>query len=86
MDDTQFKILITVVGAGLGGIGMAIRFSTSRVVSALDKNSDAMLKNTESNAILSTKIDSIASYVREQRTTPPAGVPIINPPTGAGPQ
>jgi hypothetical protein len=62
--DNQFYILITVIGAGLAGIGAAIRFSVGRVVGALDLNSSTMLENTKSNAVLSTKIDAIGSYVQ----------------------
>lgn len=76
MTDNQFYILITVVGTGLAAIGTAIRFAATRIVRALDKNSDAMIKNTESNAVLSTKIDSIANYVRDRDTTPVEGVPV----------
>lgn len=76
MTDNQFYVLITVVGTGLGLVGAAIRFSAGRIVAALDKNSDSMIKNTESNAILSTKIDSIANFVHG-RHTPPGGTPIL---------
>jgi hypothetical protein len=72
MTDNQFYALITVLGAGLAGIGAAIRFSVGRVVSALDQNSAVMLKNTESNAILSTKIDAIAGYVQSRSRVPSA--------------
>jgi thioredoxin reductase len=71
MTDTQFYILVTVVGAGLTGIGAAIRFSANRLLKALDKNSDVMLKNTESNTVLTTKIDSIFSWMERRGTTPP---------------
>lgn len=64
MTDNQFYALLTVLGTGLAGIGAAIRFSVGRVVKALDLNSTAMLDNTKSNAILSTKIDTITTYVQ----------------------
>lgn len=64
MTDTQFYVLITVLGTGLAGVGAAIRFSVNRVVKALDLNSTAMLDNTKSNAILTTKIETIAGYVQ----------------------
>jgi hypothetical protein len=73
MTDTQFYVLITVLGTGLAGIGAAIRFSVSRVIKALDANSLAMLDNTKSNAVLSTKIDAIAGYV-ERRSHVPSNV------------
>src|SRR5277367_3728524 len=74
MTDTQFYVLITVLGTGLAGIGAAIRFSVSRVVKALDGNSAAMLENTKSNAVLSTKIDAIAGYVQRDRSRVPSNV------------
>ena len=64
MSDAQINILIGVLTAGLAGIAAAIRFSVNRVVNSLDANSTAMLENTKSNAILSTKIDTIATYVQ----------------------
>ena len=67
MTDNQFNLLIGVLAAGFGVIGAAIRFSVNRVVKALDTNSAAMLENTKSNAVLSTKIDAIAGYVQGQR-------------------
>lgn len=72
---SDIQILASVLTAGFGVVAAAIRFSVSRVVLALDKNSDAMLENTKSNAILSAKIDSIASFI--QRSTPAQGVPTI---------
>lgn len=75
MTDAQFSILVTVIGAGLSGIGLAIRFSATRIIKALDDNSTAMLANTASNAVLSTKIDAIAQYVQRDRVpTPPLGL------------
>ena len=64
MTDTQFYVLITVIGAGLAGIGAAIRFAVSRVVKSIDGNAAALIDNTKSNAILSTKIDTISTYVQ----------------------
>lgn len=64
MSDAQINILIAVLTAGLAGIAAAIRFSVGRVVKSLDVNSAAMLENTKSNAILSTKIDGISNYVQ----------------------
>lgn len=74
MTENQFYVLISVLGAGLAGIGAAIRFSVGRVVRALDLNTETMLGNTKSNAVLSTKIDSIGAYVerRSKNSTPPA--------------
>lgn len=77
MNDTQFYIVTSVVGAGLGSIGLAIRFAARRVVKALDASSQALLENTKSNAVLSTKIDSIANFVRDQ--TPRFKRPKTNP-------
>lgn len=80
MNDTQFYVLVTVLGGGLAAIGAAIRFSISRVIKAIDSNSKAMIDNTASNSVLSTKIDSIADFVqkreRERDSTPVEGVPI----------
>lgn len=70
MTDNQFYVLITVIGAGLAGIGAAIRFSVGRVVSALDLNSANMLENTKSNAVLTTKIDGIAQFVQGRSRSP----------------
>ena len=70
---SDIQILATVLTAGFGVVAAAIRFSVSRVVLALDRNSEAMLENTKSNAILSTKIDAIANYVKG--VTPIQGVP-----------
>jgi hypothetical protein len=75
VSETQFYILATVLTGGLGAVAAAIRFSVSRVVAALDANSKAMLDNTASNAVLSTKIDDIARHVRERELTPVEGVP-----------
>ena len=70
MTDNQFYVLITVIGAGLAGIGAAIRFSVGRVVRALDASTTAMLDNTKSNAILSTKIDAVSLYVQGRSRVP----------------
>lgn len=79
MTDAQFGILISVIGVGLTGIGAAIRFSAMRVVKALDDNSAAMIENTKSNAVLSTKIDSIADYIqRVEPTRRPSSQPAID--------
>lgn len=75
MTDNQFYVLITVIGSGCASIGLAIRFSVGRIVKALDDNSSAMLKNTEANAVLSTKIDTVSQFVRE-RSTPAMGIAI----------
>ena len=66
MSDTQFYVLVSTILAGLG----AIRWSVGRIVKALDDNSTAMIANTKSNAVLTTKIDSIASYVKDRDTAP----------------
>jgi len=79
MTDAQFGVLVTVLGAGLAGIGAAIRFSMSRIVVALDASSKALIDNTASNAVLATKIDSIAEFVhreRDKQPTPVEGVPV----------
>jgi hypothetical protein len=76
VSDTQFYVLVTVLGGGLSLVGAAIRFSVGRVVAALDLNSKAMLENTASNATLSAKIDGVAAFVRERESTPIEGVPI----------
>lgn len=45
---------------------------SSTIGKRLDRNTDAMIENTASNASLSTKIDSIANFVH--RATPGEGV------------
>jgi hypothetical protein len=70
MTDTQFYILVSVLGVGLAGIGTAIRWSVNRVTKSLDKNSDAMLDNTKSNTKLSTKIDTIFEWMERRGTMP----------------
>lgn len=83
MTDTQFYILVSVVGAGLAGVGAAIRFSASRIVMALDANSKAMLENTKSNAILTTKIEGISDFVQKHVTiSPPSKRRAQSQPTG----
>lgn len=72
MSDAQFGILVSVLGAGLSGLIGVIKWSVGRVMKTVDDNTSAMLENTKSNAILSTKIDSISTYIH---TTPPGGVP-----------
>lgn len=83
--DWQIGLLISVITAGLGGIAAAIRWGVKRITHKMDGtdkvvslNTDAMIKNTESNAVLSTKIDSIAKFVKRARTTPPEGNKIIH--------
>jgi hypothetical protein len=61
--EVQFYILTTVVGGGFAGLVAAVRFSGARIVRALDINSEYMLENTRSNAVLSTKIDRISDYI-----------------------
>jgi hypothetical protein len=75
LTDGQFGILASVLTVGLGAIAAAIRFGVSRVVTALDVNSQAMIANTASNAVLSTKIDAITEYIHRERPTPVEGVP-----------
>lgn len=76
MEDWQFGILVTGITGGLGAIAAAIRWSIRRYINGLDRNTDAMLKNTESNAVLATKIDSISKFVKRAATTPPRGIKI----------
>lgn len=64
MSDAQVTILITVLGTGLGAIAAAIRWAVGRVTKSMDINSAAMLENTKSNTVLSTKIDIISNYVQ----------------------
>lgn len=75
MTDGQFNMLIAALIGGLGTIAAAIRFGVGRLVRALDLNSKAMLDNTASNAVLATKIDSVAAFVRG--STPALGVPSV---------
>ncbi len=70
MSDVQFYIVTTVIGAGFAGLVAAVRFSTARIVRALDHNSDAMLENTKSNAVLATKIDRIDGFVVGRKAAP----------------
>lgn len=67
MTDEQ-GIAAALVAAG-GAIGGAIRWIGGRLMQALDKNSDSMIENTKSNAVLSTKIDAIATYVQRPQPT-----------------
>lgn len=83
MSDAQFTILIGVIGAGLSGIGAVIKWSVGRIVGSIDANSTAMIENTKSNAVLSTKIDGIAKFVQTREETPVRGVPVTA--TGYGP-
>ena len=70
MTDNQFYALLGILATGLAGIGAAIRWSVSRVTTAMERNTAAMIENTKSNAVLSTKIDAISGYVErtEQRS------------------
>lgn len=83
MDPDQFKWLLAALGLGLSGIAAAIKWVGGRITSSIDRNSDAMIENTASNAVLSTKIDGIAKFVqlREESSsqTPPRGVPVTTP-------
>lgn len=65
MEDWQFGLITTAVTAGLTGIATAVSWSARRIIKAMDRNTDAMVDNTKSNAVLTTKIDSIANYVRD---------------------
>lgn len=79
MEDWQFGLLLTAVTTGLGGIAAAVSWGAKRITKTIDRNTEAMVKNTESNAVLSTKIDSITDYIhRERDKTPVEGVPIRN--------
>ena len=64
MTDTQFGIIVTIITALGGTIASAITWGIKRIVRAIDRNSDAMIENTKSNAILSTKIDEVARFVK----------------------
>lgn len=70
MTDSQFGLLIAAVTAGLGGIAAVIRWSVGVIQTALLDNTKAMISNTASNAVLATKIDTIAGWVDGVRTTP----------------
>lgn len=70
LSDNQFNLLLGVIVTGLGGIAAAIRFSVGRVVKALDANTGMMLENTKSNVVLSTKIDTVATYVQGRSRVP----------------
>ena len=71
-------IALAVIGL-VGGFTGAIKWGAGLITKAIDrsgarieKNTDAMIANTHSNATLSTKIDSIANFVHGQ--TPGRGV------------
>lgn len=82
MTDNQFYALITAIATGCGLIGAAIRFTGNRLIAALDKNSETMLENTKSNAVLSTKIDAVSTFVeRADRRLPPTSSPPNKPNT-----
>lgn len=70
MSDNQFYVLITVIGTGLAAIGAAIRFSVGIITKALNTNSEAMLRNTESNAVLATHIQIVTGYVTSRSKLP----------------
>ena len=83
MTDAQFSVLVGCIGGGLAMIAAAIRFAAMRIINALDANANAMIKHTESNAILATKIDGVVEWVRDTRT-PAHGVPLRAPTHPAG--
>lgn len=78
MEDWQFGLLLTAVTGGLAAIAGAIRWSVKRYIASTDRNTEMLLKNTESNAVLSTKIDAIARFVKRARTTPGEGMKVID--------
>ncbi len=71
MTDGQFNALIAVLGTGLAAIGIAIRWAASRIVKSQDASTTALVANTASNAILSTKIDNVTRWVETRATRPP---------------
>lgn len=75
MTDSQFTILVGVLGTGLAGIGAVIKWSVGVLTNALKENTKAMIANSASNATLSAKIDGVSSWIRH--TTPGHGVPAM---------
>lgn len=75
LTDGQFAALLGVVAAGFTGLVTAVRWGAGRVTRSIDRNTDVMLGNTESNAGLSAKLDVISQFVgmrdREQRPMRP---------------
>lgn len=77
MDDSQLKLLIGAIITVGGGIGVAIRWSGSRIVKALDANSAALLKNAEESASLRTTMQfvyGVTSRVEERLIEENSGV------------
>ena len=70
MSDNQFNALLIVIGSGLSLIAAALRWSVGVVTRSLERNTAAMIANTSSNAILSTKIDCVSSYVDRRSKLP----------------
>lgn len=72
--------------AAAGAIAGAIKWAAGRIAKSTDasaettklvtnRNTDAMIANTASNAILATKIDTIADFVQRRPETATDGVP-----------
>lgn len=80
MTDAQFGILVAAITAGCGGIAAVIRWSVAVLTDTVKANTSAMIENSASNATLSTKIDSVATWVH--RNTPHQGLPILPPKQG----
>jgi hypothetical protein len=77
MSDNQFNALLIVIGSGLSLIAAALRWSVGIVTRSLERNTLAMMANTQSNAVLSTKIDGVASYVDRRSKLPSDAAQLI---------
>lgn len=69
-DEQLIASAITLAG---GGLVAAFKWAVGRITTSMDRNTTAMLANTASNAILSTKVDYVARFVEGH--TPVFGVP-----------
>lgn len=70
MSDNQFNALLTVIGVGLTAIAAALRWSVGVVTRSLERNTAAMIANTASNAVLSTKVDAVSVFVDRRSKLP----------------
>lgn len=65
MSDAQLAAILSALGVVLTALIGALRWSVTRVVRSMDRATDAIDKNTASNAVVITKLDQFARRMDE---------------------
>jgi hypothetical protein len=61
--DAQLSLMLAAIATLGGSLVAALRWAVNRVTASNDEGTKALIANTASNAVLNTKIDSLARSI-----------------------